>query len=171
MASIRRGDVQAVFEAFGGGGWAILRHSSVARGAPADVLGSQGAIRPFDPWDGLHLCADDWHVILVADIEGGDASFTRQDADRIMATITVRFVLDGDALATTRTAIKRFLDPDRFDLQEAYYFQEGRIMSPDELGVGEHELRCEVTIDGQVDFDNTIRFVVDAAGEGACVES
>lgn len=171
MARIKRGDVQAVFEAFGGGGWAILRHSSVARGAPADVLGSQGAIRPFEPWDGLHLCAEDWHVILIADIEGGDASFSRRDAEQIMSTIAVRFELDGDELNTTRTAIKRFLNPGLFELDEAYYFQEGRIMSPDELAVGAHVLRCEVTADAAVVFENTIGFIVDAAGTGACADA
>jgi hypothetical protein len=170
MARIKRGDVQAVFEAFGGGGWAILNHSSVAQGAPADDFGSHGAIRPFQPWDGQHLCAEDWHVILIADIEGGDSSFTRQDAEQIMSTLTVRFVLDGNVLDTTRTAIKRFLNPGLFELQEAYYFQEGRIMSPEDLPVGGHVLRCEVTADGQVVFDNSIQFTVDAPGGGACAE-
>ena len=35
-----------MFEAFGGGGWAILLHSTVAQGGPADFFGSHGAIRP-----------------------------------------------------------------------------------------------------------------------------
>jgi len=107
---ITRGDVEAVLHAFGGGGQAVLLHSKTAHGAPADVLGSYGSIRPFagSPWDGAHFCAEDWHVILIADIEGGDASFKHEDAERIMTGLEVSFTLDGNPLPTTRTAIKRF---------------------------------------------------------------
>ena len=108
---ISRGDVQAVLEAFGSGGWAVRNHSAVVLGAPADQLGNHGAIRPLAPWDGRHFCAEDWHVIVVAGIVGGDASFTRNDAEEIMSKIDLRFVLDGVALDTTRTAVKRFLQP------------------------------------------------------------
>src|SRR3954464_3238481 len=65
-AGITRGDAQAVFHAFGNGGRAVLAHSRTAEGAPADVTGSHGSIRPFagSAWDGAHFCATDWHVIL-----------------------------------------------------------------------------------------------------------
>ncbi len=160
MGPISRGDAQAVLEAFGGGGWAILRHSDVARGAPADQVGSHGAIRPFDPWDGIRLHAEDWHVILIADFEGGDHSFSRQDAEQAIAQIAVRFELDGQELEITRTAIKRFLNPERFDLVEAYYAQFGRVMAPDELAVGEHSVRCTMTFGADVVFENTIAVTV-----------
>jgi hypothetical protein len=166
---IKRGEAEAVLEAFGGGGWAILRHSKVAQGSPSDQQGSHGAIRPFKLWDGVHLCAEDWHVILIADIEGGDASFTRQDAEQIISGIGVRFFLDSERLTTTRTAVKRFLNPERFDFTEAYYFQEGRVMSPDELSVGLHRLECEMTTGTDVVFNGSIHFVVDPPDEGACV--
>ena len=166
---IKRGDVEAVFEAFGNGGWAVLRHSKAAQGAPADQVGSHGAIRPFQPWDGQHLCAEDWHVILIADIEGGDTSFSEHDAKEIMSTITVTFTLDGAVLTTKRTAIKRFLNPELFGLEEAYYFQEGRVMSPDDLTVGQHQLNCRMTAAGVVVFDGGIQFTVDPAGGAACL--
>ena len=119
---ITRGDVQAVLHAFGGGGRAVLLHSRTAEDAPADFVGSHGSIWPFagSPWDGAHFCADDWHVILIADFEGGDASFQHADAARIMNGLEVSFTLDGAALPTTRTAIKRFLNPGQFGLQVAY---------------------------------------------------
>ncbi|HEX6872193.1 MAG TPA: hypothetical protein VF163_13935 [Micromonosporaceae bacterium] len=170
MASIKQGDVQAVFETFGGGGWAVLNHSTVAAGAPADWLGSHGAIRPFQPWDGIRLCADDWHVILIADIEGGDATYRRQDADEVMSSLTVRFELDGQVLDTTRTAVARFLNPEPFGFEQAYYFQEGRIMAPEELTIGEHTLHAQLSQDGQIVFENTIQFFVDPAGVGGCAE-
>ena len=168
MSRITRGDVQAVFEAFGNGGRAILQHSKDAEGAPADFLGSHGSIRPFDPWNNGHFCADDWHVILIADFEGGDKSFKHKDAEAIMADLSVRFVLDGTPLPTTRTAIKRFLDPGQFDLEEAYFFQEGRIMAPDELTVGAHSLNCQMSLGSQVVFENAISFFIDASDTGAC---
>src|SRR5215470_18026089 len=100
---ITRGDVEAVLHAFGGGGQAVLLHSKIAQGAPADVLGSHGSIRPFagSPWDGAHFCAEDWHVIVIADIEGGDASFTHADAEAIMNELNVSLTLDGTPLPTT----------------------------------------------------------------------
>jgi hypothetical protein len=168
---ITRGDVEAVLHAFGGGGRAVRLHSKTAEGAPADFLGSHGSIRPFagSAWDGAHFCADDWHVILIADFEGGDASFQHDDAARIMNGLQVSFTLDGAALPTTRTAIKRFLNPGQFGLQVAYYFQQGQIMSPADLSIGSH--RLEVTMvdaSGQQSFQDGITFFIDAPGTGAC---
>jgi hypothetical protein len=169
---ITHGDAQAVLEAFGGGGFAVLLHSKVAQGAPADFYGSHGAIHPFSgsPWDGAHFCAEDWHVILIADIEGGDASFTRTDAERIMDGLNVSFTLDGTVLPTTRTAIKRFLNPGLFGLQVAYYFDQGRIMSPADLSVGSHQAGVMVTDSaGLQNYQDGITFFIDAPGTGACV--
>jgi len=168
---ITQGDAQAVFEAFGGGGWAILLHSSVVRGGPADFFGSHGAIRPFSgsPWDGAHFCAEDWHVIVAADIEGGDASFTRSDAEAIMRGVDVSFTLDGAVLPTTRTAIKRFLAPELVGVQVAYYFNQGRIMSPAHLSTGSHQLQVTETDASGQTFQDGITFVIDAPGTGACV--
>lgn len=169
---ITRGDAEAVLNAFGGGGRAVLLHGKTAEGAPADFSGSHGSIRPFagSPWDGAHFCAEDWHVILIADIEGGDTSFKHADAERIMNGLDVSFTLDGTPLPTTRTAIKRFLNPGQFGLQVAYYFQQGQIMSPADLSVGSH--RLEVTIvdaTGQQNVQDGITFFIDAPGTEACV--
>ncbi|WP_328989004.1 hypothetical protein OG394_22525 [Kribbella sp. NBC_01245] len=168
---ITRGDATAVFEAFGNGGRTVLQHSQVAQAAPADEVGSRGSIRPFSgsPWDGAAFCADDWHVILIADIEGGDNSFSRQDAEDIMQGLTISFSLDGNPLETTRTAIRRFLDPRAFGLDAAYYFQQGRIMAPADLSVGQHQLEVDVSDStGQQTFHDAITFTIDASGTGAC---
>ena len=151
---ITQGDAQQVFQGVG----------------PADVLGSRGAIRPHQgsPWDGAHFCAEDWHVTLLTWTEGGDTSFTRSDAERIMSGIVVSFRLDGAVLQTTRTAIKPVLDPERFGVQKAYFFNQGRIMSPADLSVGQHELGVSIT-DPTGTFDDGITFFIDAAGTGACV--
>lgn len=144
---VTHGDAQAVLQAFGNGGRAVLRHSAVAEGAPADFLGSHGSIRPFSgsAWDGAHFSADDWHVILIADIEGGDTSFTHQQATDLMDPLSVAFVLDGGPLPTTRTAIKQFANPQAFGLDVAFYFQQGRVMAPADLAVGSHVLSVEIS--------------------------
>jgi hypothetical protein len=102
--------------------------------------------------------------------EGGDASFKHDDAERIMNGLDVSFTLDGVPLPTIRTAIKRFLNPEQFGLQVAYYFQQGQVMSPADLNAGTH--RLEVTMvdaSGQQTFQDEITFFVDAPGTGACV--
>jgi hypothetical protein len=160
-----KGDAEAVLEAFGGGGWAILRHNKVVEGAPAQgTADSRVAIRPFANWNGRHFCELDWHVILVADVEPVDAASTPKDAHAAIENLTVTFTLDGAPLPVSRTAVKRFLNPQRFDLDEAFYAQWGRIMSPGELSVGAHTL--SVVFEGQALPE--ITFFVDAAGTGAC---
>jgi len=101
-------------------------------------------------------------VILIADFEGGDASFKHVDAEHIMNGLEVSFTLDGTALPTTRTAIKRFLNPEQFGLEAAYYFQQGQIMSPADLSIGSH--RLEVTmLDASIQQSSQdgITFVID----------
>ena len=111
-------------------------------------------------------------MILIADFEGGDHSFSHQDAERIMQGLTVSFSLDGNPLETSRTAIRRFLDPSGFDLDVAYYFQQGRIMAPTDLTVGPHRLEVDVSDSaGQQDFHDAITFTIDASGTGACTAS
>lgn len=168
---ITRGDVEAVLHAFGGGGRTILSHSTTAHGAPADVAGSRGAIRPFSgsPWDGAHFCAEDWHVVLIADIEGGDASFQHDDAAAIMDGLKVAFTLDGAALPTSRTAVKRLANPEPLGLQNAFWFQEGQTMAPADLSVGSHQLEVAIVdAAGQQTFADAITFTIDAPGTGAC---
>lgn len=161
-----KGDAEAVLEAFGSGGWAILRHSKVAKGAPSQGLAdSRVAIRPFSGWNGRHFCELDWHVILIADIEPVDDTSSRQDAKAAAESLIVSMTLDGAPLPLTRTAVKRFLNPERFDLEDAVFAQWGHIMSPSDLTVGRH------TLSGQFGSDPLpeIEFFVDAAGSGACV--
>lgn len=168
---ITRGDAEAVLNAFGTGGLVILRRKGeTAEAAPADFLGSSGSIRPFrdSAWDGRHFCAEDWHVILVGWIDGGDASFGHQQAEAAFDSVTISFTLDGAELSTTRTAIKPFNDPERFGLERAWYFQQGKVMAPDDLSVGQHELSVRITDPTGV-FDDGITFFIDAAGTGACV--
>ncbi|WP_086837824.1 hypothetical protein [Amycolatopsis kentuckyensis] len=161
-----RGDAEAVLHASGTGGAAIRNHRTVSGGSPADIDG-RVAIRVLPLVDGRHFCQDDWHVILVAEISGGDKSFTMQEAKAELNSVRLEFFLDGSPLATERTSVKRFLNPGLFDLEEAYLFQQGAIMAPDDLTVGAHSLRVvETTPAGSGENDITVW--IDATGTGTC---
>jgi hypothetical protein len=165
-ARITRGDAEAIFQATPNGGWAVLLHSPTGQGAPFDAQ-DRGAIRPLSSNDGRHYCAEDWHVILLASIVGGDASFTRPEAKAILDSVVLSFTLDGAPLPTTRTTVKRFLNPEPDDV--AYAVQEGRIMAPSDLSVGGHQLAVTIT---EPEFPTEvleITFFIDAPGTGACL--
>ena len=162
-----RGDAEAVLHAGGTGGAAIRNHRTVSGGSPADI-DRRVSIRVLPSFDGRHYCQDDWHVILVAEISGGDKSFTMQDAKTEGNSVRLEFFLDGSPLATERTSIKRYLNPGQFELEEAYIFQQGAIMAPGDLAVGAHSLRLVVTDPTGVE-ENNITVWIDASGTGACL--
>jgi hypothetical protein len=137
-------------------------------GAPADGLVGQATIRPFDAFDGAHYCVDDWHVIAIAVFEGGDSSFSIKDALPSLDGTMNTFSLDGVSLELQRTPVTPFLNPEPFGFENAYGFQEGRIMSPDELSVGSHTLGV-VSLNAITDpFENTLEFHVDPADSATC---
>jgi hypothetical protein len=170
-ASYSKGDANAVLEAFGNGGWAVLNHSKTgySPGAAAQGRPGQVAIRPFggSPFDGARYCASDWHTILLADIEFGP----RRDAAAFIDDQRYTFTLDGVVQATSRTAIKRFLNPALFGIDDdLYYAQWGRVVAPSELAPGVHTLDVVgTTAAGDPLFADGITFYVDAAGTGACL--
>lgn len=173
---ITRADVQAVLEAFSTGGRVVLYQASEPAGfhaAPADLLGSSGAIRPYWPWDGRHYCVDDWHVLLVGFIAGGDQSFGRQDAEELLSQVGLSFTLtlagESMVLDTVRTAVKPVLAWESFGWDNVYGFQEGRILSPDELGVGEYTLTVVYEFDASI-YDNSIQFFIDPSDSATCSE-
>jgi hypothetical protein len=168
---VTRGDAQAVLNAFPNAGRIIRRQGVVQSSTPADPE-LRATIRPFSfpgsPFDGRHYCVEDWHVIVVAEIVGGDRSYSEQDAVTELSTITLTFTLDGVELPTSRMPVKRFLDPAPFGLEEAYFFQQGTLMSPNELSVGSHSLSYkEVSPLGE--YGDGITFFIDPAGTGACL--
>jgi hypothetical protein len=172
---ITRGDVEAVLEALGTGGRVVLFQASDTAGfhaAPADWLGSRGAIRPYGPWDGGHYCVDDWHVLLLGFAAGGDQSFSRQDAEELFSPVSLSFTLtlDGKSvvLDTVRTAIKPVLAWEEFGWDKIYGFQEGRIVSPDELGVGEYTLTVVWEFAGS-SYELSSQFFIDPSDSEACL--
>ena len=171
---VSKGQAQAVFEAFGTGRLAILnQEDSRSRGAVVDI-DRRASIRPIpEGFEGRHFCAEDWHVLMLATIDGGDNSFTRQEAGALLDPTVVELYLDGGLLAGERTPIKRLNFPQVFfdDLEVAYYFTTGTILAPDDLSVGGHTLSY-VRVDGQGNTDSEqITFRIDAAGTGVCLLS
>lgn len=169
---VTRGDAEAILQTAGTAGLVLIKRAETTPraipGAPADV-DRRATIRPFKPphgADGRAFCAEDWHVIVLAIIDGGDAPFTRQDAEASRNSLTVTFTLDGKPLSTTRTALKPSTDPESFGFEEAWWFQEGRVMSPDALSVGSHRL---VVVQSDAKRPMKIEFSIDAPGSGACL--
>jgi hypothetical protein len=78
-------------------------------------------------------------------------------------------VLNGAPLATTRTAIQRFLLPEGSELEKAYAFSEGRIMAPTDLSVGSHTLSVTISEPGAPTKVLTSTFVIDGPGTGTCL--
>jgi hypothetical protein len=170
---VTRGEAEAIFEGYGTGGQALRSNGATVSGAPAD-FGEVATIRPFDPpggANGRHFCAEDWHVIVLALIDGGDASYTREAAEAFLSTVTLTFTLDGAPLSVTRTALKRYVDAELVDLETAYWVQEGVVLSPADLTVGEHELVVDAVIsdDPPISLTFEATFVIDAPGTGTCL--
>jgi hypothetical protein len=171
---VTQGDAQAVLNAAENGGARVLQHAGRIVASPADSNDPQVAIRPYSGtlFDGRHYCVEDWHVIAVAWGEGGDQSFTIMDARALMDDISITFSLDGAALATDRTATKRFLDEfllAEFGWDRGYAFQQGAVMAPTDLAVGSHTLSWTLSSPLYGTFTDQITFYIDPAGEGACL--
>jgi hypothetical protein len=165
---VTQGDAQSILDAFGNGGWAVRLSSGqgVQANGPAD-LEIRAAIRPLAFYNGRHYCIDDWHVLLLAIFDGGDTSYTYQYAATVLDPITLDLKLDGNSLTTTRTSIKRFLNPEQFGYEEAYYWQQGTLMPPGALSVGAHQLSSKLS--GGAHGSSSAKFYVDPSGTGACL--
>ena len=173
---ITRGDVQSVLEAYPTGGRVVLlqaNHAASLHAAPADFVGTRGAIRTSESWDGGHHCVDDWHVILLGVGAGGDQAFSRQDAGELLSLVSLTFTLtrEGESavLDTRRTAIKAWLGWEDAGFEKIYGFQEGRILSPEELGVGEYTLAVDYEVDG-LSLKFSSRFFIDPSDSATCTE-
>lgn len=170
---VTRGDAQAVFQAFGGGGWSIRLNVSVIEGAPADFMpDSKARISPMAAFNGRHYCALDFHVISIAILEGNaeDGTLSNQEMIDRIAERQVEFFLDGAPLATERTSPRRTTNPGARGFVEAFFVQQGRIMAPEDLAPGQHTLKA---IGNRFGFPpqtiGDILFIVDPMGSGTCL--
>jgi hypothetical protein len=165
-----QGDAQAVFEAGGNAGAAILLHSGKPVGPAANAPADGIRITAFV--DGLHYCALDWHVIAVTMLDGNAPGESRSPSEiaNDLASFTVHLDLDGVPLETVRTPVKPFLNPSELGLVNAFFSTTGRVLAPEELPVGPHTLHTETTDPaGNIFFPSTVGFVIDAPGTGTCL--
>jgi hypothetical protein len=168
---VTRGDAQALFHAGTTGGFSIKLHAGVIQGAPA----SQGRILPGQNFQGVHICASDWHVmainLVVTDATDGVRNVSQARA--VFSTIAVTYQLDGSPLAIHSSAVTPWLgDPTSLDPNATVAFSQhfGTILAPADLSVGAHTERVRLYQNGlNVDDLGDVTFFVDAAGTGACL--
>jgi len=165
---VTRGEAEAVLHAYGTAGQVLRANGTTVSGAPADG-DAAATIRPFGESNLRRYCAEDWHVIVLALLHGDDAPYTRDDAVSFLGSLTVSFTLDGAPLSTIRTPIKPYLRAVGVD--NAYWFQQGQVMSPASLPVGEHSLVA--VVDGlpapEPPLVLGITFFIDPVGATACL--
>jgi opacity protein-like surface antigen len=171
---VTQGDAQAVFEAFGNGGWGVvLNGGNVEEGAPSDFLqDSMARISPAAQWNGRHFCSLDWHVISVAANEGNPlgGSRTNEELRETLSQIVFLITLDGALLDIDTTAIKRTTNPERIGAVEAFYITAGRVMAPEDLAVGQHSVQFTGIRPGRPPMVMpAITFFIDAPGTGTCL--
>jgi hypothetical protein len=170
---VTQGDAQAVFQAFGNGGWGVvLNGGTVEEGAPSDFLqDSMARISPAAQWNGRHFCSLDWHVITVAANEGNPVggSRTNEELRETLSQIVFLITLDGALLDIETTAIKRTTNPERIGAVEAFYVTAGRVMAPEDLAVGQHSVQFTGVRPGRPPMVMpAITFFIDAPGVGTC---
>jgi hypothetical protein len=164
---VSRGDAEAVLKA-SHGGVVVTNHAGTVRGAPADI-DVRAAIRPYanSQWDGRHYCAEDWHALVAGWSVSIDELHTVQQAKDELAATTIQLVLDGAELDTERMATKRMPEQPEGGEGEAFYFQQGKVVTPGKLSVGSHTLAYTATSPAGSD-GGQITFTIDAPGTGAC---
>jgi hypothetical protein len=154
------GESQGVFQAFFTGGSAIRAHNHLAEGVPGvPVDTTPDGARIYPGGDGLEYCEQGWHVVQLGYFDDPALFGGNQALFDFLSAVDIRFVLDGDPLATERTAIKRFSDPGAFS-EEAFAVGFGAFLPPGALSVGTHELRTFIHDPLFGDFDFTVAFTV-----------
>ena len=170
---ITRGDAHAVFEAASTGGGAIDLHGGRVTGPHQRDPEDGVRINAFAPWDGIHYCALDWHVISINLVDGNFPGETRKRTEiaAALSAVAVTWILDGaTARSVTNPCQARAVDAEaRFGLVEGFYFTAGLVMAPDDLAAGQHTLRIMVTDPSGLVADSQITFFVDDVGTGACL--
>jgi hypothetical protein len=162
---VTRGDAEAVFQAIGGTG-ATMLHSPTLQGAPDEA--SLTRIRAFGGSNGQHFCSLDWHVV---GLQLGDVGPYKAAAANIDA-FTVAFTLDGAALPSRSTALKRWDPQDAlalFGSDEVFFRGYGAILAPDALPAGTHTVTvAAVNSETGESLTGGATFFMDPAGAGTC---
>lgn len=99
---------------------------------------------------------------MIGLVYGDDPAFFagQHELFEYLKRVEIQFALDGQARETTRTAIKRFADPSRFGLDEAFVFHAGAFLPPATLAIGSHSLETSISDPIYGDDSWTVQFTV-----------
>jgi hypothetical protein len=170
---VTKGDVESILKTDApGSAGAILAHKNPVPGFEDFPL---AAITPLSFHDGTHYCVDDWHVvrITVSQVVDNVFFFTKEQAIADLEATTITLTLDGVSLPLTQTPIVKLNAADQklFGLPgPAWAFQTGSILSPADLGVGDHTAGIVATDPVFGTFTDSSTFTVDPSGTGVCLQ-
>jgi hypothetical protein len=165
---VTRGDAEGIF--YSGCG-EVIDHGTPSQTNPCEDR-FRARLFPFGS-PVKNVCVDDWHVLVVIDLEGVDVTnpllATRDlTIDDLKAT-TVNWTLDGVPVNTQTLPVRVFpLSEQQVGLQ-AYSFTNGTLFAPGAISVGSHVLTLQLN-DAAFPvplFTRTV--IVDPSGTGACL--
>ena len=181
---ITQGEAEAVLHAFQPAGLLILSKNGVApdgsepppvddlQAAPADILGSNGAIRPTPFFDGRRYCTLDWLVPQMGVLAGapvGTPLIPVMEIRDYLTRITITMSLDSQPFPTIASPIVRVQGFVDWGIgQNAYGHGVGNIVGPGALSVGAHTLGSDWYFNGAYWFSTQATFHIDDAASATC---
>jgi hypothetical protein len=100
----------------------------------------------------------DWHTIQLALIDGGDRSYSAEQAIAAFAQVSVAFRLDGACVPADQSRIKRLPDPQKLGVDVAYSQNWKTVVPSGAAAAGIHE--AQAVIDDAVFGRDTVDFCV-----------
>lgn len=119
-----------------------------------------------------NVCADDWHVLEVIDLEGVGATpllITRDLAIDDLRATTANWTLDGAPVVTQTLPVRGW--PTGLELFgiHLYSFSNGKVFAPGQLSVGPHVMTLQLNDPAFPVPLFTRTVIVDPSGTGACL--
>lgn len=166
---VTRGDAETIFHSGCG--------EAVNRGTPSQTNPCEDRFRAHIGVffaSGAHLCADDWHVLVVYDVESVDPTnpllATRAlVVDDLQAT-TTSWTLDGVPMATETLPIKAVPAAPQQSGTPTYSYTNGTLLAPDALSVGPHTFTMVLSDPAFPTPVQTRTFIIDPSGTGRCLQ-
>lgn len=151
------GDVEAIFQARTTANQVQTFHDRTASAVRQGF--ARGRISPF--FNSHPFCSSGWLILLVS--EG--AASGHQESVAYRSHLRVSFTVDGQAVTTQATALKRFLAPAPAD--DFWGWSVAHLYAPGAIAAGEHTVVTTTTVDGSVIDVFTTTFTT-GTGAGFC---
>jgi hypothetical protein len=155
-----RGAAQAVLEA-GLNAGVVIRTRTPGQGMPLGIASGGGPedVRISLSAESGAYCASGWHMVSLNFLDSATGYPNKQALFASLDQVDVGFTLDGAALTTQRTSIKRFPEGVS-DTTDGYWFGVGALLPPGSLTPGEHGLTVTVVDPVAGDDEFTVPFTV-----------